>query len=149
MEFDENCNNNFPSWNIGCLLGEVKGWYPVHNYKGYCTNRVLSSIVTHSYMFRPYWVETCRSVLRLMIKLFMRLLVISVFCMIWCTYMEHIKFIRDTLTVCRMTYCTLALYRIYEIKIAIIWIYYSLIAFLLIIIITLIPKVMFIWDVFI
>jgi hypothetical protein len=34
-----------------------------------CTKRVLSSIVTHSYMFRPCVVETCRSVLRLMIKL--------------------------------------------------------------------------------
>jgi hypothetical protein len=32
--------------------------------------RVLSSIVTHSYIFRPYWVETCRNVLQLMIKLF-------------------------------------------------------------------------------
>jgi hypothetical protein len=34
-----------------------------------CTKRVLSSIVTHSYMFRPSRVETCGSVLRLMIKL--------------------------------------------------------------------------------
>jgi hypothetical protein len=34
-----------------------------------CTKRVLSSIVTHSYMFRPCWVKTCRSVLRLMIKI--------------------------------------------------------------------------------
>jgi hypothetical protein len=31
-------------------------------------------------MFRPCWVETCRSVLQLMKKLFVHLLVINVFC---------------------------------------------------------------------
>jgi hypothetical protein len=52
----------------------------------------LSVTKTESSPWRwPSRVETCRSVLQLIKKLFVHLLVIHVFCIIQCTDMEHIK----------------------------------------------------------